>query len=204
MLILVLASQIALNYGQTAAMIDAKGMEGWIAFCEQKESRDLPEYELRAQIYQYAEAVRNTNKVRIAKQPSAIRTYYTALATELHNYSTELVLAEQAVMGGGTMYLLFHSSASARSAEVVKALTTAKFKAKRPYVVSDVTKALTTFDTAIAGADPDFSKPVDAKAHLASARTSFDKVAKMLASRPRTESDYVLEFCASRAKLETQ
>ncbi|MBL8059403.1 MAG: hypothetical protein JNK63_01665 [Chthonomonas sp.] len=203
MIALILASQIALNYGQTAAMIDAKGMEGWIAFCEQKEGHDLPEYELRAQIYQYAEAVRTTNKTRIAKQPSSLQPYYTSLATELHNYSMQLVATEEALMGGGTMYILFYASASARSAEVIKALATAKFKAKRGYVVSDVTKALTTFDTAIAGADPDFSKPADAKTALASARVSYGKVAALLAKRPRAESDFVLEFCASRAKLET-
>ena len=125
MLALVLALQPALNYGLSAAQIGAKGMDGWIAYCELREGHALPEYELRAQYFQYAEAVKSTNKVRIAKQPAALRPYYTALGTELEACATKLVAVEEAVAGGGTLYLLVYSGSQARSAETVKAPTTA-------------------------------------------------------------------------------
>lgn len=202
MLALLLALQPAANYGQNAAQIDARGLDGWIAYCEQREGHALPEYELRAQTYQYAQAVKSTNKVRISKQPVAIRSYYTSLGTELEAYATKLVSVEEAVAGGGTLYLLVYSGSQARSAEIVRSLITGKFKAKRPYVTSEVTKLLGNLDEVIRAADPDFGKPAEAKAALALARSAYGRITKLMSTRPRTESDFVLEFCASRAKIQ--
>ena len=162
----------------------------------------MPEYELRAQTYQYAQAVKSTNKVRISKQPVAIRSYYTSLGTELEAYATKLVSVEEAVAGGGTLYLLVYSGSQARSAEIVRSLITGKFKAKRPYVTSEVTKLLGNLDEVIRAADPDFGKPAEAKAALALARSAYGRITKLMSTRPRTESDFVLEFCASRAKIQ--
>jgi len=197
----ILGLQTALNYGQTPAQIDAMGLDGWIAFCEKKERKALPEYELRAQVYHYAGAVRATNKARISKLPKFLQTHTTALASELENYSTRLVEMEEAAMGGGTMYILFYASASAKSAETIKALTTNNFKAKAKFVVSDVTKALNSLDPLVKGADPDFSKPSNAAAALSAAKASFSKIAALMAKRPRPESDFVLEYCKSRTIL---
>lgn len=201
MIALILGLQTALNYGQTPAQIDAMGLDGWIAFCEKKEKGALPEYELRAQVYQYAGAVRTINKVRISKLPTSLQAHTTTLATELDNYSTRLVEMEEAAMGGGTMYILFYASASARSAETIKALTTNTFKAKAKLVVSDVTKALSGLDPLVKGADPDFSKPANAAAALSAAKASFTKIAALMAKRPRPESGFVLEYCKSRTVL---
>ena len=202
MLALVLALQPALNYGLSAAQIDAKGMDGWIAFCEQREGHALPEYELRAQYFQYAEAVKSTNKVRIAKQPEGLRSYYNALGTELEAYATKLVAVEEAVAGGGTLYLLVYSGSQARSAEIVRSLTNGKFRAKRPYVTSEVSKLLGNLEQVVRAADPEFGKPKEAKAALTLARSAYGRITKPLSTRPRAESDFVLEFCASRAKFQ--
>ncbi len=198
MLALLLTLQSAKNYGMTQVQIDAMGADRWLIHCEMREGRPLPEYELRAQVYQAAEATKAMNKLRIAKLPVSVRPYYTLLATELETYSVKIVQAEEAVASGGTLYILLYSGSQARAAEAIKALVTKNFKSKKPYVVSDVLRELSSLDAKVKAADPDFARVDTAKTAMVDARACYTRITKLLAKRPRAESDFVLEFLVSR------
>ncbi len=203
MLALLLTLQSAKNYGMTQVQIDAMGADRWLIHCEMREGKPLPEYEIRAQVYQSAEATKAMNKLRIAKLPASVRPYYTVLATELETYAVKIVEAEEAVAGGGTLYLISYAGSQARAAEAVKALITNKFKAQRPHVVSDVLRELALLDAEVKASDPDFAKVDTAKRAMADARACFTRITKLLAKRPRAESDFVLEFVATRTMFQS-
>ncbi len=195
--------QMGPNHGVPDWEMDKRGRDWFLDLSEKRKGAPLPEYEIRGALATYTAAVRRMNAARIAKLPAAQRPSTTKFAENLETFAVNIVLAEQAISGGGTMYLTFNMFAQADAGDIAKAVLTRQAKTKSKHVVSDVTKRLTELEKTIRENDDNYAKRPEALAALAKSNEAYKEITVFLKDRPRSESDFFLAFCVKSAQFST-
>ena len=179
-LLLLLVSQDD-AFGKTDAQILAMGRSGWYRFYSGKTGEGPTEY-MSAQ-YVYAGALGRRNDRILKGRPVADRKRILALRKEAGGFAEAMTTVNA---DGGTLDRLTYSDRAVEVEELVQRLARRRYVGVPARKVSDVAKPL-------ADSRPGNMGP--APAALTEARASFGRIAALLRSSPRRESDAVLDFC---------
>lgn len=187
------------HFGLAPAKIERLSVEQWMAHCEKVYEDGLPEYAIRGSLYTYSELVDARIERLISAKPADRRAELRALPKALAKYVLAMHEFEVAHAGGGTLYLTTHSFRHANSRMLVRDLLEGTLKDPGPRKVSNGTKALDELAKHIPEA---FYNPAATTA-LAEIRKAYKLTTDLLKNRTRKDSNAVIEFCLSAAKLDT-
>ncbi|MBL8047475.1 MAG: hypothetical protein JNJ45_02220 [Chthonomonas sp.] len=193
------------NYGLTPAQASGMSVDGYLAHAEKVRKVAMPEYEVRAALYTFSLAIDGRNAATMARLSSTSRGQLSGLQKSLDQFLINLNGYETMAAGGGTMYLTFHAFRYAEARVLMRDLLEGKLKDPGSRVVSDGTNAiLKVVGPALAGKS-DQEMGQDPKAVKASAEalvSSYKAVCESLKSRPRAQSNAVIQFCMDKVKAE--
>lgn len=186
------------HFGLAPAKIERLTVDQWMTHCEKVYGDGLPEYAIRGSLYTYSELVDARIERLISAKPTDRQADLRALPKALAKYVLAMHEFEVAHAGGGTLYLTTHAFRHANSRMLVRDLLEGTLKDPGPRKVSDGTKALDELAKHVPEA---FYRPAATNA-LAEIRRAYKLTTDSLKNRTRKDSNAVIEFCVSAAKLD--
>jgi hypothetical protein len=189
------------TYGKTGAQIAAMGEDAWNTFYLNKAGDSTPSEEDSYTVYDGVMTVINDDLAKTKGKKAALA----QIRQELPDFGVDCIEIGSDITQGGTMWnVCSHQVIADAEAVGYKYL---KHKAgSKHYLVSDVEKQFTvlaqTIESSHTAADTkeNFNYK-DAKETLAKARQDFNKVVAFAAHLNRNDSDLLLGFCLSWAKI---
>ncbi|MCU0317048.1 MAG: hypothetical protein MUC92_10695 [Fimbriimonadaceae bacterium] len=147
----------------------------------------------------YRESLQKKNDQTMRSWTPSRRGAMTNLRQNLRDYSAALRKSDYILSGSGSMYLIFIQNSQAESEILIQQLVTGKLPSAPRRVVSDVTKVLDLRTPPIRSHE-NVEERRELFTSLREARGHFDQIVALLRTRPRAESDLVLEWCRKEAE----
>jgi hypothetical protein len=155
----------------------------------------------------YGDVIARHNNNAIRQQTSATRTFFAAVRKPLKDFSMKLWEATMCATGGGTMWQPIIASVHPDVEELLRPISNGLPLHSQSRVISDVTKLYPTFEAMVKQYEKEnpntegYYTAAQARMVFGDAKKQFDVVVGLLKTRPRSESDHLLNYMKREIEL---